>query len=67
LTRYESQLSESEQSRPARRRGPGRARRGGGGEGVEAGAAIGAETVAERGGMFSEEEAWDVVAEIPND
>lgn len=36
-------------------------------EGMEAGAELGAATVAERGGVFDEEEAWDVLAEIPND
>jgi uncharacterized membrane protein len=36
-------------------------------EGFELGAERGAEAVAERGGVFDEEEAWDVVAEIPKD
>jgi uncharacterized membrane protein len=36
-------------------------------EGFEIGAERGAEAVAERGGVFSEEEAWDVLAEIPPD
>jgi len=36
-------------------------------EGFEIGAERGAEAVAERGGVFSEEEAWDVLAEIPED
>jgi uncharacterized membrane protein len=36
-------------------------------EGFELGAERGAETVAERGGVFDEEDAWDVVAEIPKD
>jgi uncharacterized membrane protein len=36
-------------------------------EGFEVGAERGAEAVAERGGVFSEEEAWDVLAEIPPD
>jgi uncharacterized membrane protein len=36
-------------------------------EGFELGAERGAEAVAERGGVFDEEEAWDVVAEIPED
>jgi uncharacterized membrane protein len=36
-------------------------------EGFELGAERGAEAVAERGGVFDEEEAWDVLAEIPED
>ena len=37
-------------------------------EGMEAGAAAGAEAAAERGvHAFSDEEAWDVLEEIPND
>src|SRR5215217_2586616 len=36
-------------------------------EGFEAGAALGAEQAAEGISMFSEEDAWDVVGEIPND
>ena len=36
-------------------------------EGFELGAERGAEAVAERGGIFDEEEAWDVLAEIPED
>lgn len=38
-------------------------------EGIEAGAAAGAEEVAEAGGVnvFSDEEAWDVLEDIPND
>jgi uncharacterized membrane protein len=36
-------------------------------EGMAAGAELGASTVEERGGVFSDEEAWDVLAEIPND
>jgi uncharacterized membrane protein len=36
-------------------------------EGAEIGAVLGAETVAERGGVFSDDQAWDVVAEIPPD
>jgi uncharacterized membrane protein len=33
----------------------------------EEGFELGAEAVAERGGVFSEEQAWDVLAEIPPD
>jgi uncharacterized membrane protein len=38
-------------------------------EGMQAGAVAGAEAVAEAGGVqvFSDEEAWDVLEEIPND
>jgi uncharacterized membrane protein len=38
-------------------------------EGVEAGAAAGAEEVAEAGGLnvFTEEEGWDILEDIPND
>ena len=36
-------------------------------EGFELGAERGAEAVEERGGVFDEEAAWDVLAEIPED
>src|SRR5215211_6180106 len=36
-------------------------------EGMEAGAEAGAEAVADGVGVFSDEDAWDVVEEIPND
>ena len=38
-------------------------------EGMEAGAEVGAEAVAEGNGVpvFDDQEAWDVLAEIPND
>jgi uncharacterized membrane protein len=36
-------------------------------EGMEAGAAAGAEAAADGAGFFDEEDAWDVVEEIPND
>jgi uncharacterized membrane protein len=36
-------------------------------EGFELGAERGAEAVAERGGVFSEDTAWDVLEEIPSD
>jgi uncharacterized membrane protein len=37
--------------------------------GMQAGAALGAEAAAEAGGVtaFTDEDAWDVIAEIPND
>jgi len=36
-------------------------------EGVAAGAELGAAAVEERGGVFNEDEAWDALAEIPDD
>jgi uncharacterized membrane protein len=36
-------------------------------EGFQLGAERGPEAVAERGGVFDEEQAWDVLAEIPED
>jgi len=36
-------------------------------EGLEAGALVGAAAAAEGAAVFSEEEAWDVIEEIPND
>jgi uncharacterized membrane protein len=36
-------------------------------EGMAVGAELGAATAEERGGVFSEEEAWDVLADIPED
>lgn len=36
-------------------------------EGMARGAEVGAEVVEERGGVFDEEAAWDVLADIPND
>jgi uncharacterized membrane protein len=36
-------------------------------EGMEAGAAVGAEAAAEGISVFTDEQAWDVMAEIPND
>src|SRR5262249_60273351 len=38
-----------------------------GGEGMEAGALAGAEAAADGDGVFSEDDAWDVLEEIPND
>jgi uncharacterized membrane protein len=38
-----------------------------GSEGFQVGAERGAEAVAERGGVFSEETAWDVLEEVPPD
>lgn len=39
----------------------------GGTEGMAAGAELGAQAVEERGGVFSDEQAWDALAEIPDD
>ena len=36
-------------------------------EGMEAGALAGAEAAAEGNGVFSDDQAWDVIEEIPND
>jgi uncharacterized membrane protein len=36
-------------------------------DGVTVGAELGAETVEQRGGVFDEDAAWDVLAEIPED
>jgi hypothetical protein len=36
-------------------------------EGMAAGAELGAATVEERGGVFNEDDAWDALAEIPED
>jgi uncharacterized membrane protein len=36
-------------------------------EGMQAGAELGAEAAASGGGVFSEDDAWDVLAEIPED
>ena len=36
-------------------------------EGMEAGALVGAEAAAEGAQVFSDEQAWDVIEEIPND
>jgi hypothetical protein len=66
-TLHECQLSEDEQVEFGALVGGLVGLGAAGDEGIEAGAALGAEVVAERGGVFSEEEAWDVVAEIPND
>lgn len=39
----------------------------GGEQGMAAGAELGAATVAERGGVLDEQDAWDALAEIPED
>ncbi|WP_131747792.1 hypothetical protein [Frankia sp. Cppng1_Ct_nod] len=39
----------------------------GGEEGMKAGAKRGAQAAAERGGVFTEEDEWDVLAEVPED
>jgi uncharacterized membrane protein len=66
-TLHESQLSADEQAAFGALIGGLIGLGAAGEEGFELGAERGAEAVAERGGVFDEEEAWDVVAEIPND
>ncbi|MGH2395364.1 MAG: hypothetical protein ACRDGH_18070, partial [Candidatus Limnocylindria bacterium] len=36
-------------------------------EGMQVGAELGAQAAQERGGVFSDDEAWDALAEIPED
>jgi uncharacterized membrane protein len=64
-TLHESQLSADEQAAFGALIGGLIGLGAAGEEGFELGAERGA--VAERGGVFDEEEAWDVVAEIPTD
>ena len=64
---HESQLSDDEQQAFGALIGGLIGLGAAGEEGFELGAERGAEAVAERGGVFDEEEAWDVVAEIPTD
>lgn len=45
----------------------GTATRGSVGDGVAVGAELGAEMMLEHGGVFSDDEAWDVLTEIPED
>jgi uncharacterized membrane protein len=66
-TLHESQLSADEQAAFGALIGGLIGLGAAGEEGFELGAERGAEAVAERGGVFDEEEAWDVVAEIPTD
>jgi uncharacterized membrane protein len=66
-TLHESQLSADEQAAFGALIGGLIGLGAAGEEGFELGAERGAEAVAERGGVFDEEEAWDVVAEIPDD
>jgi uncharacterized membrane protein len=64
---HESQLSGDEQAACGARVGGLIGLGAAGQEGFEIGAERGAEAVAERGGVFSEETAWDVLEEIPPD
>jgi uncharacterized membrane protein len=64
---HESQLSDDEQAAFGALIGGLIGLGAAGEEGFELGAERGAEAVAERGGLLDEEEAWDVVAEIPED
>jgi uncharacterized membrane protein len=66
-TLHESQLSSDEQAAFGALIGGLIGLGAAGEEGFELGAERGAEAVAERGGVFDEETAWDVVAEIPTD
>jgi uncharacterized membrane protein len=66
-TLHESQLSADEQAAFGALIGGLIGLGAAGEEGFELGAERGAEAVAERGGLLDEEEAWDVVAEIPTD
>jgi uncharacterized membrane protein len=66
-TLHESQLSADEQAAFGALIGGLIGLGAAGEEGFELGAERGAEAVAERGGVFDEETAWDVVAEIPED
>jgi uncharacterized membrane protein len=66
-TLHESQLSDDEQQAFGALVGGLIGLGAAGEEGFELGAERGAEAVAERGGVFDEEEAWDVLAEIPED
>jgi uncharacterized membrane protein len=64
---HESQLSDDEQAAFGALVGGLIGLGAAGEEGFEIGAERGAEAVAERGGVFSEEAAWDVLEEIPPD
>jgi uncharacterized membrane protein len=66
-TLHESQLSSDEQAAFGALIGGLIGLGAAGEEGFEIGAERGAEAVAERGGVLDEEQAWDVVAEIPPD
>jgi uncharacterized membrane protein len=66
-TLHESQLSDDEQQAFGALIGGLIGLGAAGEEGFELGAERGAEAVTERGGLLDEEEAWDVVAEIPED
>jgi uncharacterized membrane protein len=64
---HDSQLSDEEQEAFGAMVGALVGLGAAGEEGMEAGAVLGASAVEERGGVLGEEEAWDVLAEIPAD
>ena len=64
---HESQLSDQEQAAFGALVGALVGLGAAGEEGAQAGAERDAEVVEERGGVFDEEKAWDVLAEIPED
>jgi uncharacterized membrane protein len=64
---HESQLSEQEAAEFGALVGALVGLGAGGEEGVAAGAELGAQAVEERGGVFTDEQAWDALAEIPED
>jgi uncharacterized membrane protein len=66
-TLHDSQLSEEEQAAFGATVGALVGLGAAGEEGAEAGAVLGAAAVEERGGVLDEEQAWDVLAEIPED
>lgn len=66
-TLKESQLSSEEQAEVGAVVGGLVGLGAAGEEGMEAGAELGASAVEERGGLLDEDEAWDVLAEIPED
>jgi uncharacterized membrane protein len=66
-TLHESQLSDQEQAEFGAVVGALVGLGAAGEEGAEAGAELGAAAVEERGGIFSDEEDWDVLAEVPED
>jgi uncharacterized membrane protein len=64
---HDSQLSDEEQAAFGAMVGALVGLGAAGEEGMEAGAVLGAGAVEERGGVLDEEQAWDVLAEIPED
>jgi len=64
---HESQLSDDETAEFGAMVGALVGLGAGGEDGMEAGAELGAQAATERGGVFSDDEAWDALAEIPED